>query len=102
MLEDVFNDENESFMQETRLIKNEYSVNLHTRFYHNKQWHNGFVNVINPMKGTMVVGCPGSGKSYCVINQFIKQMIEKGYAMYIYDFKFPDLSVIAYNHLLHH
>lgn len=102
MLEDIFNDENESFLQETRLIENEYSVNLRTRFYYKKVWHNGFVNVVNPMKGTMVVGCPGSGKSYCVVNQFIKQMIEKGYAMYIYDFKFPDLSVIAYNHLLHH
>ena len=102
MLEDMFNDENESFLQETRLIENEYSVNLRTRFYYKKVWHNGFVNVVNPMKGTMVVGCPGSGKSYCVVNQFIKQMIEKGYAMYIYDFKFPDLSVIAYNHLLHH
>ena len=102
MLEDIFNDENESFLQETRLIENEYSVNLRTRFYYKKVWHNGFVNVVNPMKGTMVVGCPGSGKSYCVVNQYIKQMIEKGYAMYIYDFKFPDLSVIAYNHLLHH
>lgn len=100
LMEDPFNIENESFMQETRLIENEYSVNLPTRFYYNKQWHNGFANVVNPQRGCICIGSPGSGKSYAVINQFIKQMIEKGYSMYVYDFKFPDLSEIAYNHLL--
>ena len=100
LMDDVFNDENESFMQETRLIANEYSVNLPTRFYYKKKWHNGWINVVSPQRGCIVVGCPGSGKSYCVINQFIKQQIEKGYALYCYDFKFPDLSLIVYNHLL--
>lgn len=100
LMDDVFNDENESFMQETRLIANEYSVNLPTRFYYKKRWHNGWINVISPQRGCIVLGCPGSGKSYCVINQFIKQQIEKGYALYCYDFKFPDLSLIAYNQLL--
>ena len=99
-MDDVFNEENESFMQETRLITNEYSVNLPTRFYYKKKWHNGWINVVLPQRGCMVVGSPGSGKSYCVINQFIKQQIEKGYALYCYDFKFPDLSLIVYNHLL--
>ena len=100
LMDDVFNEENESFMQETRLITNEYSVNLPTRFYYKKKWHNGWLNVVLPQRGCMVVGSPGSGKSYCVINQFIKQQIEKGYALYCYDFKFPDLSLIVYNHLL--
>jgi len=100
LLDDVFNDENESFMQETRLLSDEYSVNLPTRFYYKKKWHNGWINVVSPQRGCIVVGCPGSGKSYCVINQFIKQQIEKGYALYCYDFKFPDLSLIAYNQLL--
>ena len=99
-MDDVFNDENESFMQETRLIANEYSVNLPTRFYYQKKWHDGFINVVSPQRGCIVVGCPGSGKSYCVINQFIKQQIAKGYTLYCYDFKFPDLSIIAYNELL--
>lgn len=102
LMDDVFNNENESFMQETRLIENEYSVNLPTRFYYNKKWHNGFTNVILPQRACIVLGSPGSGKSYAVINQFIKQQIEKGYAMYIYDFKFADLSTIAYNHLINH
>lgn len=102
LADDPFNDENESFMQETRLIENEYSVNLRTRFYYNRQWHNGYVNVVNVFRAVNVVGLPGSGKSYAVINQFIKQLIEKGFAMYIYDFKFDDLSVIAYNHLRTH
>ena len=100
LLDDVFNEENESFMQETRLITNEYSVNLPTRFYYKKKWHDGWINVVLPQRGCIVVGSPGSGKSYCVINQFIKQQIEKGYALYCYDFKFPDLSLIVYNHLL--
>ena len=102
LMDDVFNTENESFMQETRLIENEYSVNLPTRFYYKKRWNDGWINVVNPQRACIVVGSPGSGKSYAVVNQFIKQQIEKGYSQYIYDFKFPDLSMIAYNHLLNH
>lgn len=100
LMDDVFNVENESFMQETRLMGNEYSVNLPTRFYYQKKWNNGWINVVNPFRATIVLGTPGSGKSYAVVNNFIKQQIEKSFAMYIYDYKFPDLSEIAYNHLL--
>ena len=102
LMDDVFNTENESFMQETRLMENEYSVNLPTRFYYKKKWNNGWINVVNPFRASMVLGTPGSGKSYAIVNNYIKQQIEKGFAMYIYDYKFPDLSEIAYNHLLHH
>jgi len=102
LMEDVFNTENESFMQEIRLIENEYSVNLPTRFYYRKKWNNGWINVVNPFRASIVLGTPGSGKSYAVVNQFIKQQIEKGFSLYIYDFKFPDLSTIAYNHLRNH
>mgnify|MGYP000834589018 FL=1 len=100
--EDPFNDENESFMQETRLIENEYSVNLRSRYYYGKTWHEGWINAVNPFRATIVLGTPGSGKSYTVVNSFIRQQIEKGFAMYLYDFKFDDLSSIAYNHLLNH
>ena len=100
LMDDVFNVENESFMQETRLMGNEYSVNLPTRFYYQKKWNNGWINVVNPFRATIVLGTPGSGKSYAVVTNFIKQQIEKSFAMYIYDYKFPDLSEIAYNHLL--
>ena len=102
LMDDVFNTENESFMQETRLMENEYSVNLPTRFYYKKKWNNGWINVVNPFRASMVLGTPGSGKSYAIVNNYIKQQIEKGFAMYIYDYKIPDLSEIAYNHLLHH
>ena len=102
LMDDVFNTENESFMQETRLMDNEYSVNLPTRFYYKKKWNNGWINVVNPFRASMVLGTPGSGKSYAIVNNYIKQQIEKGFAMYIYDYKFPDLSEIAYNHLLQH
>ncbi|WP_270775977.1 conjugal transfer protein MobC [Segatella buccae] len=102
LMDDVFNTENESFMQETRLMENEYSVNLPTRFYYKKKWNNGWINVVNPFRASMVLGTPGSGKSYAIVNNYIKQQIEKGFAMYIYNYKFPDLSEIAYNHLLNH
>ena len=87
-------------MQETRLMTNEYSVNLPTLFYYRKKWNKGWINVVNPFRATIVLGTPGSGKSYAIVNNYIKQQIEKGFAMYIYDFKFDDLSTIAYNHLL--
>ena len=102
LMDDVFNNENESFMQETRLMENEYSVNLPTRFYYKKKWHKGWINVVNPFRATIVLGTPGSGKSYAIVNNFIKQQIEKGYSLYCYDYKYPDLSMIAYNHLMNH
>lgn len=102
LMDDVFNTENESFMQETRLMENEYSVNLPTKFWYKKKQWDGWINIVNPFRATIVLGTPGSGKSYAVVNNFIKQQIEKGFAMYIYDFKFDDLSTIAYNHLLKH
>lgn len=102
LMEDVFNNENESFMQETRLMKNEYSVNLPTKFYYKGKWNQGWINIVNPFRATIVLGTPGSGKSFAIVNNYIKQQIEKGFSMYIYDFKFDDLSTIAYNHLLKH
>lgn len=102
LMTDVFNCENESFQQETQLLYNEYSVNLPTKFYYQGNWHQGWINVVNPFRATIVLGTPGSGKSYAVVNNYIRQHIEKGFSMYIYDFKFDDLSTIAYNHLLYH
>jgi hypothetical protein len=102
LMDDVFNNENESFWQETKLIENEYSVNLPTKFYYKGKWNKGWINIVNPFRATIVLGTPGSGKSYAIVNNYIKQQIEKGFSMYIYDFKFDDLSTIAYNHLLKH
>ena len=77
LMEDVFNEENESFMQETRLLENEYSVNLPTKFqYRGKLW-NGWINVVNPFRASIVLETPGSGKSYAVVNNYIKQHIQK-------------------------
>ncbi|MGJ1500452.1 conjugal transfer protein MobC [Sphingobacterium multivorum] len=100
LMDDVFNNENESFQQETKLMQNEYSVNLPTKFYYKSKWNDGWINIVNPFRATIVLGTPGSGKSYAIVNNYIKQQIEKGFSMYIYDFKFDDLSTIAYNHLL--
>lgn len=102
LMRDVFNSENESFMQETKKMENEYSVNLPTKFWYQKRSHDGWINIVNPFRATIVLGTPGSGKSYAIVNQMIKQHIEKGFAMFVYDFKYPDLSTITYNHLVHH
>ncbi|AKK71343.1 conjugal transfer protein TraG [Chryseobacterium gallinarum] len=102
LMDDPFNNENESFQQESSLMENEYSINLSTKFYFNGKWNDGWINVVNPFRATIVLGSPGSGKSFAVVNNYIKQHIEKGFSMYIYDFKFDDLSTIAYNHLLKH
>ena len=89
LMDDVFNTENESFQQETRLIENEYSINLPTRFYYKKKWNNGWINVVNPFRASLVLGTPGSGKSYAVVNNYIKQQIEKGFASTVMIISFP-------------
>lgn len=94
---DIFNKENETFPQEERLLENEYSINLPARYYLKDKIRNSWINIINPFRALMVLGTPGSGKSYFVIRHVITQHIRKGFSMFIYDFKFDDLSKIAYN-----
>ena len=100
LMKDRFNLENESFPQEQAYEENEYSINLETIYQYRNKQHEGWINVINPFRGTIVIGTPGSGKSYSVVLPFIKQHLEKGFCMCVYDFKFPDLSGVAYNHFL--
>ena len=97
--EDIFNDFNESFPQEERDIRNAYSVNLPARYRIKGKFRQSRINLINPFRGLIVTGSPGSGKSWFVIQHIIKQHIEKGFAMLVYDFKYDDLSRIAYNWL---
>lgn len=94
---DIFNKENETFPQEERLLENEYSVNLPARYYLKDKVRKSWINIINPFRALMVLGTPGSGKSYFVIRHAITQHIRKGFTMFIYDFKFDDLSKITYN-----
>ncbi|HEY4874673.1 MAG TPA: conjugal transfer protein MobC [Puia sp.] len=97
---DIFNKENETFPQEERLLANEYSINLPAEYFLRNKKRKSWINIINPFRGLLVIGSPGSGKSYFIIQHIIKQHIEKGFAMFVYDFKFDDLSVIVYNHFL--
>ncbi len=94
---DIFNRENETFPQEERLLENEYSINLPARYRLKAKERKSWINVINPFRALMVLGTPGSGKSYFVIRHVITQHIKKGFTMFVYDFKFDDLSRIAYN-----
>jgi hypothetical protein len=98
--EDVFNEENQSFPQEERLLTNPHSVNLPTRYRLKKKWRKGWINVVNPFRGNIIMGTPGSGKSYAIIKPFIRQLIAKGFTAYVYDYKFPELSTVTYNALL--
>ncbi len=97
---DVFNSENETFPQEERLLENEYSINLQAKYRLRNKVRDSWINVINPFRGILVAGTPGAGKTYFVIRHIIDQHIKKGFSMFIYDFKFDDLSKIAYNKLL--
>jgi hypothetical protein len=94
---DIFNRENETFPQEERLLENEYSINLPARYHLKDKVRESWINIINPFRGVMVLGTPGSGKSYFVIRHIITQHIRKGFTMFVYDFKFDDLSRITYN-----
>lgn len=61
-------------------------------YYWKKKMHKGWINIINPFRGTIVLGTPGSGKSFGIIDPFIRQHSAKGFAMMVYDFKFPTLA----------
>lgn len=98
---DYFNDIQQStFPQEERKIENEYSINLPTTYKFGKEVRHGWINVVNPFRGNLVMGTPGSGKSFTFVNEFIRQHLRKGFAMYVYDYKFPDLTKIVYNYYL--
>lgn len=97
---DIFNKENETFPQEERLLENEYSINLPARYSLKGKLRRSWINIINPFRSLLVLGSPGSGKSYFVIRHVITQHLAKGFSMFVYDFKFDDLTVIAYNHYL--
>ncbi|WP_324680163.1 conjugal transfer protein MobC [Hymenobacter sp. GOD-10R] len=99
---DIFNTANESFPQEQRYLPNEHSVNIPTTYWYQGKRYNGWINIVNPFRATVVYGTPGSGKSYAVIIQFIKQHIAKGFALYVYDYKIPSLTLVVYNELLKH
>ena len=98
LLKDRFNFENESFEQMPDEVKNKYSVNIPMRYYYKGKFRKGWVNIVNPFRGTWVVGTPGSGKTFSIIEPFIRQHSAKGFAMVVYDYKFPTLAQKLYYH----
>ena len=98
LLKDRFNFENESFEQCTELVETKYSVNIPMRYYYKGKFRNGWVNITNPFRGTWVVGTPGSGKTFSIIEPFIRQHSAKGFALVVYDYKFPTLATKLYYH----
>ena len=100
LLKDRFNLENESFIQCEKKIENKYSVNIPMRYYYKGKFRKGFVNIVNPFRGLWIVGTPGSGKTFSVIEPYIRQHSAKGFAMVVYDYKFPTLATKLYYHYL--
>lgn len=100
LMQDRFNIENESFEQNVKLVENEYSVNIPIRYYYKKRINKGWMNILNPFRGTLLIGTPGSGKTFSIVIPFIKQHLAKGFSMLVYDYKYPDLAKIAYYHYL--
>ena len=98
LLKDRFNLENESFLQNDKKIENKYSVNIPMRYYYKGKFRKGWVNIVNPFRGTWVVGTPGSGKTFSIIEPFIRQHSAKGFAVVAYDYKFPTLAQKLYYH----
>ena len=100
LLKDRFNFENESFEQCKDMQTNDYSVNIPMRYYYKGKFRKGWVNIVNPFRGTWVVGTPGSGKTFSIIEPFIRQHSEKEFALVLYDYKFPSLATKLYYHYL--
>ncbi len=96
---DRWNTEEESFDQNKELVETETSINIPYQFKYKGKVYDGWLN-IDPFRGTVVIGVPGSGKSFGIINPSIRQFIAKGFSMCLYDFKFPALGEIAYYHYL--
>ncbi|TBO44257.1 conjugal transfer protein MobC [Pedobacter kyonggii] len=100
MQKDIFNSKNETFPQEERLLENEYSFNLPTKYHLRGEVRDGWINCVNPFRSVLVSGSGGAGKTYFVIRHIIDQQIKKGFCLFLYDFKFDDLTKMAYNKLL--
>lgn len=99
---DIFNRKSQTFPQEERLLTNEFSVNIPATYQFKNQIRRSYINLLNPARGLLLAGQPGSGKTWYILEEIIKQQIEKSYCQFIYDWKFPDLTAIAYNHYLKH
>ncbi|QEM04955.1 type IV secretion system DNA-binding domain-containing protein [Mucilaginibacter rubeus] len=97
---DIWNVEGESFMQPVKAVVTAYSVNIPMQFYYKGKVRAGYINIVNPFRGTILIGTPGSGKSFGIVNPFIRQMIAKEFCCCVYDYKYPDLGKIAYYHYL--
>lgn len=91
----TFNHENETFPQEEKLIKNDYSLNLPATYNLKGKTRNSWINFINARRGILIMGSPGSGKSYFIVENFIRQIIEKGHSLFVLDHKFPELTTLT-------
>jgi len=97
--EDPFNERNETFIQNEELINTPHSASIPYVYNHEGKKRKGWINFVNLFRALLVIGTPGSGKSFSVIEEIMRQLIEKRFAMVIYDFKFNTLTKKAYGYL---
>lgn len=98
--DDPFNDRNETFKQTEKRVDTPYSVNIPYDYRYKGKLRKGWINFVNLFRALLIIGTPGSGKSFALIEEIIEQLIEKSFTLLIYDFKFDTLSKIAYNYWL--
>lgn len=84
--------EEDSFLQCDDLIQTEYSVNIPYHYTYKHKRHDAYINMVAPFRASMVMGVPGSGKSFAIYNKCIEDMVRKGFTIFLYDYKFPDLT----------
>lgn len=99
---EAVNDRRETFEQCEELINTPDSFNLKTKYFYKGRWHDGWVNCVAPARGSIIMGVPGSGKSFSIFEPMIDQMMGKGYTMFVYDYKYPALTEVVYNDLQRH
>ncbi|MGN6420707.1 MAG: YWFCY domain-containing protein [Pseudobacter sp.] len=96
----VFNEA--GFPQEERLLKDPYSLNLPAEYEYQGRKRRSWINFLNSRRSILVLGSAGSGKSYFVIENLLRQLIAQHKTLLVFDHKFPELSLLTYNHFLQH
>ncbi len=100
--EDPFGRLHTGFPQEEQQSLTDFSINLPARYTRRGKTKVSWINLINPRRGILILGSPGCGKSWFIIEPAIRQLIEKGFALFIYDFKYDTLTRLAYTLFMTH
>lgn len=96
--EDPFGRMQGGFPQEERRIDTEFALHIRGEYEYKGEQQACMINILNPRRGTLILGSPGCGKSRFVIEPFLRQWMERGRALFLYDFKYDALTRLAYEY----